>query len=77
LRSDPKHAEAHIPPLGAYHAEVVDKMGAMVGKLTYGASKEIALKHFDAALKLTAGIGDRLHRICQCAGPAVRRQAHG
>ena len=51
LRLDPKHAEAHIA-LGAYHAEVVDKMGAMVARLTYGASKEIALKHFDAALKL-------------------------
>lgn len=51
LRLDQKHAEAHIA-LGAYHAEVVDKMGAMVGKLTYGASKEIAIKHFDTALKL-------------------------
>jgi tetratricopeptide (TPR) repeat protein len=51
LRLDPKHAEAHIA-LGAYHAEVVDKMGGMVAKLTYGASREIALKHFDAALKL-------------------------
>ncbi len=51
LRLDPKHAEAHIA-LGAYHAEVVDKMGAMVAKLTYGASREIAIKHFDAALKL-------------------------
>ncbi|MBI5900877.1 MAG: hypothetical protein HZB40_16860 [Rhodocyclales bacterium] len=51
LRLDPKHAEAHIA-LGAYHAEVVDKMGAMVAKLTYGASKETAVKHFDAALKL-------------------------
>jgi tetratricopeptide (TPR) repeat protein len=51
LRLDPKHAEAHIA-LGAYHAEVVDKMGAMVGKLTYGASKEVAIKHFDTALKL-------------------------
>ncbi len=54
LRLDPKHAEAHIA-LGAYHAEVVDKMGAMVAKLTYGASKEVALKHFDAALKLIPG----------------------
>jgi len=54
LRLDPKHAEAHIA-LGAYHAEVVDKMGAMVAKLTYGSSKETALKHFEAALKLLPG----------------------
>lgn len=52
LRLDPKHAEAHTA-LGAYHAEVVDKMGAMVAKLTYGASRELAVKHFETALKLT------------------------
>ncbi len=51
LKLDPKHADAHSA-LGAYHAEVVDKVGAMVGKLTYGASKDVAVKHFDTALKL-------------------------
>lgn len=51
LRLDAKHAEAHTA-LGAYHAEVVDKMGAMVAKLTYGSSKELAVKHFEIALKL-------------------------
>ncbi|MBK9020049.1 MAG: hypothetical protein IPL72_08625 [Sulfuritalea sp.] len=52
LRLEPRHAEAHSA-LGAYHAEVVDKMGAMVARLTYGASKELAVKHFETALKLT------------------------
>ncbi len=51
LSLDPKHAEAHSA-LGAYHAEVVDKMGVMVAKLTFGASKELAVKHFETALKL-------------------------
>jgi len=51
IKLDPKHADALIA-LGAYHAEVVDKVGAMVGKLTYGASKDVAVKHFEAALKL-------------------------
>jgi tetratricopeptide (TPR) repeat protein len=51
LKLEPKHAEAHTA-LGAYHAEVVDKVGALIGKLTYGASKELALKHFESALKL-------------------------
>ena len=51
LKLDPKHADAHSA-LGAYHAEVVDKVGAMVGKLTYGASKDVAVKHFESALKL-------------------------
>ena len=51
IKLDPKHADAHSA-LGAYHAEVVDKVGAMVGKLTYGASKDVAVKHFESALKL-------------------------
>lgn len=51
LRLEPKHAEAHIA-LGAFNAEVVDKMGAMVGKLTFGASKDLALSHFETALKI-------------------------
>ena len=51
LKLEPKHADAYIG-LAAYHAEVVDKVGAMVGKLTYGASKDVAVKHFESALKL-------------------------
>ena len=47
----PDHAEAHLA-LGAYHAEVVSKVGAMLASLTYGASKEEALKHFALARKL-------------------------
>ncbi len=46
-----RHADAHIA-LGAYHAEVVDKIGGMIAGLTYGASKEAAVKHFEEALKL-------------------------
>jgi tetratricopeptide (TPR) repeat protein len=51
LKLEPKHAEA-FSASGAYHAEVVDKVGALVGKLTYGASKDVAVKHFASALKL-------------------------
>jgi tetratricopeptide (TPR) repeat protein len=54
LRLEPKHAEAHSA-LGAFHAEVVDKMGAMVGKLTYGASRDLSTSHFETALKLAPG----------------------
>ncbi len=48
---EPHHADAHIA-LGAYHAEVIDKIGALVGGLTYGASTDSAVKHFESALKL-------------------------
>ena len=51
IKLAPQHADAHIA-LGAYHAEVIDKVGAMIGGLTYGAKKEAALKNYQAALKL-------------------------
>ncbi len=48
---EPRHADAHVA-LGAYHAAVIDKMGTMIGSLTYGASPEAAVKHFEKALNL-------------------------
>ena len=51
LKLQPKHADAHIA-LGAWHAEIIGKVGAMVGGLTYGARKDEAVKHFEQALKL-------------------------
>jgi hypothetical protein len=51
IELEPRHADAHIA-LGAWHAEVIDKIGALVGGLTYGASKDASVKHFETALKL-------------------------
>jgi tetratricopeptide (TPR) repeat protein len=51
LALQPKHAEAHAA-LGTYHAEVVSKVGGMLARLTYGATKEQALEHYDRALAL-------------------------
>ena len=51
LKLDAKHAEAHTA-MGAYHAEIIDKVGAMVGKLTYGANKEASIEHYEKAIKL-------------------------
>lgn len=48
----PEHAEAHTA-LGLYHAEIINKVGKMVGRLTYGASVDEALEHFDRALEIT------------------------
>jgi tetratricopeptide (TPR) repeat protein len=52
LALQPKHAEAHIA-MGAYHAEIIDKVGALVGGLTYGAKKDVGEAHFRKALELT------------------------
>lgn len=48
---EPEHADAHIA-LGTYHAEVIDKVGSLVGGLTYGAKKSTGVEHFETALKL-------------------------
>lgn len=51
LKLEPQHADAHIA-LGTWHAEIINKVGAMVGGLTYGAKKDAGEAHFKAALKL-------------------------
>jgi len=51
LKLQPKHADAHTA-MGAYHAEIIDKVGAMIGKLTYGANRDAAVEHYKQALKL-------------------------
>jgi len=48
---EPKHADAHIA-LGTFHAEVIDKVGSLIGGMTYGAKKDTGLKLFQAAIKL-------------------------
>jgi hypothetical protein len=51
IKLEPRHGEAHIA-LGAYHAEIVSKVGGMLAGLAYGASMEGAVKHFALARKL-------------------------
>jgi len=54
IKLQPRHADAHIA-LGAFHAEVIDKVGALIGGMTYGAKKETGLKLFQEGLKLNPG----------------------
>ena len=54
LELEPKHADAHIA-LGLYHAEIIDKIGALAGRLTYGADAAKSVKHFEQAIKLNPG----------------------
>jgi tetratricopeptide (TPR) repeat protein len=51
IRLEPRHADAHIA-MGTYHAEIINKVGATFGGLTYGASRDEGVKHFETALKL-------------------------
>lgn len=50
IKLAPKHADAHIA-LGTFHAEVIDKVGSLLGK-TQGADKATGLKMFQQALKI-------------------------
>ena len=50
IKLAPKHADAHIA-LGAFHAEVIDKVGKLLGK-TQGADAATGLKMYQQALKL-------------------------
>ncbi|RDZ28337.1 hypothetical protein [Lysobacter silvisoli] len=52
LELSPKHAEAHTA-MALYHAEIIGKVGSMIGGLTYGAKAAEAEKHIKTALKLT------------------------
>ncbi len=52
LELAPKHAEAHTA-LALYHAEIIGKIGSMIGGLTYGAKAAEADSHIKTALKLT------------------------
>jgi tetratricopeptide (TPR) repeat protein len=50
IKLAPKHADAHIA-LATFHAEVIDKVGKLLGK-TQGADAATGLKLFQQALKL-------------------------
>jgi tetratricopeptide (TPR) repeat protein len=51
IKLQPKHADAHIA-LGSFHAEVIDKVGSLIGGMTYGAKKDTGLALLQQALKL-------------------------
>ena len=47
----PAHADAHLA-LASFHAEVIDKVGALIAGMTYGAKKETGMALFKQALQL-------------------------
>jgi tetratricopeptide (TPR) repeat protein len=51
LEIQPDHADAHTA-LGVYHAEIIDKVGKLIGGVTYGASEKKAVEHFKMAIDL-------------------------
>jgi tetratricopeptide (TPR) repeat protein len=51
IELQPAHADAHVA-LAAFHAEVIDKVGALVGRMTYGVRAETAVELFERGLAL-------------------------
>lgn len=54
IQLQPRHADAHTA-LGTFHAEVIDKVGPLIGGMTYGAKKETGLRLFQQALEINPG----------------------
>ncbi|HUD32867.1 MAG TPA: hypothetical protein VMR43_07585 [Variovorax sp.] len=50
---EPLHADAHVA-LGAFHAEVIDKVGALVARMTYGVRAETAIAMFERGVALNS-----------------------
>jgi tetratricopeptide (TPR) repeat protein len=51
LELQPNHAKGHVT-LAGWHAETVDKVGAMLAGLSFGAKKDLAEEHYDRAVAL-------------------------
>lgn len=51
IRLQPQHAEAHIV-LAAFHADVIDKVGALIAAMTYGAKRDTSMQLFQQGLVL-------------------------
>lgn len=47
----PQHADARLA-LGTFHAEVIDKVGSLIGSMTYGARRETGLALFQEGVRL-------------------------
>ena len=54
IRLAPRHADARIA-LASFHAEVIDKVGPLIGSMTHGARKDTGLALFREALALNPG----------------------
>ena len=51
LELNPQHADAHTA-FATYQAELIGKLGKMAARLTYGASADDALSHYQRAIEL-------------------------
>ena len=78
IELQPTHADAHLA-LGAFHAEVIDKVGTLVGRMTYGARPETAIELFERGLALNphsaSGLMEYAHGLQMLHGESHHARA--
>lgn len=73
----PRHADAHIA-LGLFHAEVIDKVGALIGGMTYGANREAGVRLLRDGLRLNRSplaLLETANGLLMLTGDAAREEA--
>lgn len=74
----PQHSDAHLA-LGVFHAEVIDKVGPLVGRMTYGVRPELAIGFFERGLALNphtiSGLMEYAHGLLMLHGDSHEEQA--
>jgi hypothetical protein len=79
LKLQPAHPDAHIA-LGAFHAEVIDKVGELIGAMAYGAHKHTGLNLLQQALSFnvasTLGMIEYAHAMIMLGGDAMLSEAN-
>ena len=78
IKHQPTHPDAHIA-LGTFHAEVIDKVGELIGAMAYGAHKTTGLTLFQQALKFNMesaiGMVEYAHAMLMLDGDAMMNEA--
>ncbi len=79
IKRQPQHPDAHIA-LGAFHAEVIDKVGSLIGAMAYGAHRDTGMNLFAQALKLqmasAAGMLEYAHAMLMLDGEKMMAEAN-
>jgi len=77
LALQPRHADAHIA-LGMFHAEVIDKVGALIGGMTYGAKRQAGVQWLREGLRLNRSplaLMEAANGLLMLEGDAAREEA--
>jgi tetratricopeptide (TPR) repeat protein len=74
----PRHADAHFA-LGAFHADIIDKVGPLIASMTYGVKRETSLELFQRGFALHPhspfGLLEYANALLMLEGDAQQDQA--